>query len=464
MQKEHKKTILVSLGNINVVKNNALLPGSILDMLALASRKSSASVVVLFKTRSFPALKEKIEKEYGDVCVVENYEGHPSKNILQRMAHFFYSYLIFSGTTKLVSSYNVRSDKARPLLSYWNQPLKLFIYKVFGGSLWIKETVAPRLYFSAFTNRPFKGLFEKYKPDVVFLTNPFAWPFDLGILAEAKRVGAKTVGMPGNWDHLSKYYIPFKVDKLLVWSQLIKDEAMFYQNYRDDSVKIVGSPGIDFYLRPENIKERGQFLRECGFPPESKVVSYFSQGPYTPDGADYVDMIIKSVENCFIDKNTRIVVRPHPQGLWEAEKYAHFVNNPMIHIDRTDGWSTAENVRSYMNLLRHSDVVVTTYSTVAVEANFFDRPTIIAGFDGYKNRPMYQSLKRHKMLTHFQYLIPIGGIKVAESQGEFLKFLQSYMKDPAQDSEGRSKLRQKVFGFLDGKNCERVVGEIMKMI
>src|SRR3989344_8014295 len=287
MRKENKKIILVSLGNINVVRNNALLPGSILDLLAQSSRERGARVVVLFKTRSFPALKEKIEKEYGDVCVVENYEGLLPKNILQRIVHFFYSYLIFSGTTKLVSSYNVRSDKARPLLSYWNQPLKLFIFKVVGGALWIKETVAPRLYFSAFTNRPFKGLFEKYKPDVVFLTNPFAWPFDLGILAEAKRVGAKTVGMPGNWDHLSKYYIPFKVDKLLVWSRLIQDEAVRYQNYRDDQIKIVGSPQIDFFLKQENIKPRELFLRKCGFLPQNKILTYFSQGPYTPDGADY---------------------------------------------------------------------------------------------------------------------------------------------------------------------------------
>lgn len=447
-----------------MVRNNALLPGSILDSLAQAARERGFKVVAVIKKGAFDELKERIRNQFGDCVVVENCEEFLHRNILQRITHFFYSYLIFTGTTKLVSSYNVRSDRARPLLSYWNQPFKLLIYKVFGGSRWVKEYITPRFYLLAFNKRPYKYLFEKHHPDLVFLTTPFNWPFDLELLAEAKRFGVKTAGIPGNWDHLSKYYIPFKVDKLLVWSELIKDEAIRHQNYKDEQIKIVGAPQIDFYLRKDTVGPRDLFLRSLGFQTSVRFVTYFSQGPYTPDGADYVDMVIKWIEEGILDKNLRIVVRPHPQGLWEAEKYARFEGHPLVHIDRVDGWSTAENVRSYINLLKHSDIVITHYSTVAVEASIFDRPAIIAGFDGYKIRPTYQSLRRHKILTHFQYLIPLGGVRVTESPDELLKTLQEYLKNPRLDSSNREKLKYKVFGHLDGQNTQRVVDEIISML
>jgi len=63
-------------------------------------------------------------------------------------------------------------------------------------------------------------LFNKYKPDLVFLPDVHSIQ-DVTVLREAKRQKIKTIGMPGSWDHFPKRFEPLRVDKLMVWNEVI---------------------------------------------------------------------------------------------------------------------------------------------------------------------------------------------------------------------------------------------------
>lgn len=432
-----------------------MFPDSVLEKFG---RLENYRIVVLIRKGLSPGIKNRFN---GKNFVIEEFEENHKKNFLQRVFYFFYSYLIFTDTTKLVSSYGVRADKPRSIFKYWNYPFKLFIARVLGRSDLIKNTLVPYLYMKIFPARPYAYLFDKYKPDIVFLTGICLWPVDLEFLVDATRRNIKTIGMPGNWDHLSKYFVPFKPDNLLVWSRQVKYEALQYQGYTDSEVKIVGAPQIDFMIKQENLIPRRQFLEKLNFPQDSKILTFFSQGPYSLDGADLVDMILKWIAAGKLDSKLKVIIRPHPSGLMELEKYLPFQNNPSVYIDKLEGWSTVPNVLNYMNILHHSDVVLTTYSSIATEASIFDRPTIIASFDGYKERPIYQSVKRHARFTHFQYLLKFGGIKVTESGEELLRAIGGYLSEPKKDHEARMKLREEVFGYFDGGNSDRIVNEVI---
>jgi len=93
-----------------------------------------------------------------------------------------------------------------------------------------------------------------------------------------------------------------------------------------------------------------------------------------------------------------------------------------------------------------------------------DRPVIVAGFDGYKQRPIYQSVRRHKNFTHYQLISKIGGIKIVEQRAEFLPAIKNYLAHPECDAAERAILRHEVFGFTDGKNSARIVSEIKKKL
>ncbi len=453
------KTIITSIANQALYRNFAMFEGSAIYAL---SQVDTIRLVILKKKGQDPDFDL---AHLGQNVIIEEIAESMHKNVLQQAFYFFYSFLIFTDTTKLVSSYGVRADKPRPLFRYWNYPIKLFIAKVFGRWPWMRERAVPWLYFKIFASyRPYKEVFARYSPDMAFLPNICIWPADLEILVEAKRNGVATVGMPGNWDHLSKYYIPFRPDKLLVWSEATKREAAVYQFYDPSVVTAVGSPQIDFFIREKNIAPREEFLRKIGFESSNKIILYASQGPYSLDGPDYIEMLLQWIEAGKLPPETRLIVRPHPHARFEKEKYEKFRGHKYIYHDEREGWSSEENARHFSNIVAHADVVVTTYSSVATEASIWDRPTIIASFDGYKTRPIYQSVKRHKNFTHFQDVIKTGGVWVAEDQDEFYRALTAYLHDPSIHGEGRERLRQAIFGFFDGKNSARIVEHILKAL
>jgi len=451
------KTIFFSIPDYIMFKNFAAFSGSVLDLL---SRVPDTRIVVIFdKGRVLELCCRK------DNIVIEEVEEVLSKNILQRAFSFFYSYLIFTKTTRLVSSYGVRSDKPRPLIRYYNYPLKIFIANIFGKSQWVREKVVPALYMKIFSNyRPYKHLFEKYNPDLVFMPSICIWPADLELLVESKRQNAKTLGMPGNWDHLSKYYIPFKPDKLLVWSSPVKNEAVKYQFYNPEIIDIVGAPQIDFLAKKENLMTKEEFLKKHNFPSDSVIITYASQGPYSIDGPDYVDMILKWIEEGELDAKTRIIVRRHPQAQSEKGMYERFNHNPLVSLDSIEYDNIMESALNFINTLGHSDMVVTTYSSIATDASIWDKPTIVTSFDGYKKRPMHQSVRRHRNFTHFQDVIKTGGVRITESPDEFLTAIKEYTEDPSRDSAGRERLRKAVFGFFDSASSMRIYEKIKENV
>jgi len=451
------KTILLSISNPAIYRNFGLFPNAVLEQL---SREANVFLVVVVKK----GLTFGIKPIPGRL-VIEEVEEEMRRTLLQQAFTFFYSYLIFTNTTKLVSSYGVRSDKPRPLFRYYNYPLKLFIASTFGKWTWMRERVVPALYRRIFASyRPYQALFQKYRFDLVFLPNVCIWPADLELIVESRRHNIPVLGMPGNWDHLSKYFIPFKPDHLLVWSEAVKEEAVRYQFYDTYRVESVGAPQIDFFSDRSQLRGRAEFLQSIGFPETAKVVTYASQGPYSVDGPDYVDMLLAWIDEGSLDSNLHVIIRPHPHGLLEKEKYERFKSHPRVYLDTVEGWSSLENVRNFMNVMAHSDVVVTTFSSVATEAPIWDRPTIIVSFDGYKQRPLHQSVRRHRNFTHFTHVVETGGVGVTESPEQFKNALATYLKHPEKDALGRERLRTEVFGSFDGGSAERIVAQILKHV
>ncbi len=447
------KTIFFSISNGGIARNYASFSGSVLDLLC---QKDDIRVVVLVRR------KETVPERFrnSNKCIIEEIEESLKKNVVQKLFYFFFSFLIFTDTTGLVSSYGVRADKPRSLVGFWNYPIKVFVAKVFGRSQWVKKTFVPTVYLKLFRERPYKRLFDTYKPNMVFLPNVCAWPNDLHLLIEAKRQEVTTVGMHGSWDHFSKYFAPFQPDRLLVWSEPVKYEAVYFQGYNPLNVEVVGGPHVDFFVDTENIEPRPRFLKRLGFPDDAIIILYASQGPYSLDGADLVEMILRWIEDGNLDSRTRIIIRPHPSGILEKEKYEHFRGNSLIYFGVADNWQSIGGFKHYVNVLYHADVVVTTYSTVGPDGVLMDRPVIIAGFDGYKRRPMYQSVRRHKQFTHYQMISKIGGIRIVERREDFLRTIKDCLTNPKRDAVERSILREKVFGFTDGRNSSRIIDRI----
>ena len=337
------RTILFSFSSQPVFKNLFFFPGCAFEQI-LARLKHDTSVRVVFVipdvlAHKYPHLFEGV---LPDRCAVEYVKIPARFTFAQRMFRFFYSYLIYTSTTQLLATMGTRPDEMPPggrLLA----PCKSLIASTLGRSRVIKTTVVPFLFNRLFRERPFTVLFEKYAPELVFVPNIYGW-FDTLLLREARAHGVKTMGMPANWDHMDKYFMPFRVDHLLVQNDQMRDAAMREQCYRENQVSLVGYPHFDFITGKTYLMSREDMLRYLGFPGHARFILYLSGSVYCPDEPDIIEELLKWADEKRFAYDTYIVIRPYLGGRFkdkdfDEKKFNRFVEHPRVYRYQRPSWT-----------------------------------------------------------------------------------------------------------------------------
>ena len=145
----------------------------------------------------------------------------------------------------------------------------------------------------------------------------------------------------------------------------------------------------------------------------------------------------------------------------EEEAYRNFLNHPLVYIDRVDNWSYRENFIAFINTLRNADIIISTYSTISVEAVVFDRPLININFDGYHNRLPDESVKRLEYFSHFIHVSGTGALSNVNSEAELKSALSLYLASPDTLHREREALQRKMCFRLDGKSSLRIVEAVL---
>ena len=442
------------------VRDLLLIPGGVFERLSADQNVR----IVLIPPRS---VHKKFEPFFAGLqnskrLAVEPIDSFRYATLFQRTLIFFTKYLVFTDTMKLLATEGVRTDAAPAGGHTYLYALKWLIYKLFGRSKWLKDVAIPALFLFATRERPYAPLFERYRPDLVFIPDVKP-PFGLLFLAECRRRGIRSIQMPGNWDHF-KYYFPLQSDYLLTTNEPLREEAVRYENYPEARVTTVGFPQFDYFLRSEVPMPRDAFCARYGFAPEHRIVLFVSEGVYSLDGGDVVDAVLRAVGGA-LPSSVRVLLRPYPPypgHLGEGEKYGAFEKHPLVAFATQNSWKTLELFRDFINLLYHADAVICTYSTVAIEALVFGKPVINIGFDGYRRRPLPQSVRRFLQLSHFQHVTRAGGVRTVQSPEELVALLSAYLKDPQFDAEARARTRDRLCHRLDGAASARIAAELAR--
>lgn len=457
------KTIFVNLMS-KVVIGNFSIPGGVLENLV--KNKNKETKIVFLTDQSFM----KFLKPYlfDDSIGIEFIKVIKPQGVIQKLFHFFYSYLIFTGTTRVLATFGARADIPPAGGNRHLAILKSFIANTFGRSKFIKTKTVSWLFKKILSSRPYKNIFEKYNPALVFLPNIAFFP-DIEILAEAQRRGIKTVGMASNWDHLNKYFIPLRAGLMLVQNEPMLKEAVELQAYEKDKILVTGFPQFDPYARPERyIFPKEQFFEKFGIPLASRIILFISGAAYSLDEPDILKTISQWIkEGRFGLEKICLLVRPYVlvrDRAQEEEKYKAFKDDSNIFFNWLSGGENLENRQYYLSMLYYADVIISIFSTTAIEAAIFDKPIITIGFDGYKKRPPHQSITRLEKLSHFRHVLDTGSIRVARSFPNLFEILEQYLKFPQKDKEKREALIKKMCYKIDGRASERVAKFILENI
>jgi CDP-glycerol glycerophosphotransferase (TagB/SpsB family) len=160
-----------------------------------------------------------------------------------------------------------------------------------------------------------------------------------------------------------------------------------------------------------------------------------------------------------------LLVRLHPRD--DLDRYDEFRGVPHLIIEKPfkktvksgDGLDvdiTADNQQHLADTLRHSDVVVTVASTIAIEASIFDTPVIDISFDGETPAEFAKSARRYYQFTHYANITRQGAAPVADTPEALVGHVSRYLGDRSLDREGRRRVVADQVQFTDGKSNERI--------
>jgi len=169
------------------------------------------------------------------------------------------------------------------------------------------------------------------------------------------------------------------------------------------------------------------------------------------------------IEEGKFGSNTYLMVRPYPQRT-EREKYKDVEGDPHLIFNWQSNWDTQKGSEYYKSAMYYSRLVISIFSTTAIEAALWDKPVLTIGFDGNAHRPYHQSIRRLEDLSHFKHVLETGSVPVVRSFKELFEGMKTYVENPALQREERKKLIDKMCYKVDGKSSQRVTSIIQSML
>jgi hypothetical protein len=323
------------------------------------------------------------------------------------------------------------------------------------------------------------ALLDKYKPDLV-LAPDIVFPLDRIFLRAAKRKGYFVVGMTRSWDNLtSKGVIQILPDVLILHTSRMKKQAVELVGMPEQRIAVTGPPDYDKYFQPL-ATSRGEFCRKLGIPLERKIVLFAPfYDEYTGSALIMLNILLGAVKNGRLPTDLHFLVRYRPatpeMSSTEIEASGnvtftkpcefYFPVNANVQAPTRDWEFSPDDNELMINSIAYSDIVITTYSTLAIDAAARDKPTIGVRFDADPKTPLKSRVTAiHDAHDHYGELEAAGGVRLVWSGDELIEAVKTYLEHPEYERAGRAKITKEQIEFCDGKNGSRAASVIQRFL
>jgi hypothetical protein len=125
-------------------------------------------------------------------------------------------------------------------------------------------------------------VFERIRPDVLMLT-PLLYfrSHQVDHVRCARQLGIKSVLGVGSWDHLTTKGLIHEVpDRVLVWNEAQKQEAIELHGVPADRVLVTGSQAYDHWFAATSSLDREAFCAQVGLDPGRPMLLYLCSSPF----------------------------------------------------------------------------------------------------------------------------------------------------------------------------------------
>jgi hypothetical protein len=299
------------------------------------------------------------------------------------------------------------------------------------------ETMLRRLERAIPETPSIREFVEAQQPDVMLLT-PL---IDLGssqidYLRAARALRIPTALCVWSWDHLSsKALIRECPDRVFVWNETQKREAIELHRVPPDRVVVTGAQCFDHWFDRKPTRTREEFCNQIGLDAARPFVLWVcsalihGSAPEAPFVVEWIRHLRAS--NHPMLRTAGVLVRPHPSRVAEWES---------IDIRQLDAvvWGSNpidENARAdYFDSIFHCAAVVGLNTSAFIEAGIVGRPVLTIVVPEF--------VENQHGTVHFDYLVTAGGglVKVGEGFDEHLAQLAEAMSSPT--GERKSFVRE----------------------
>jgi hypothetical protein len=330
-----------------------------------------------------------------------------------------------------------------------------------------------------FTPHLYDDLFERYRPDLV-VASTAGWRLDRYLLRDAAARGLTTGAIVLGWDNPSSHALPgAKIDYISCWSEAQKQELIQGSDWEPERIHIGGIPSYDGYFEKRWLMPREDYFKLHNLDPQRKLLGYAcSFVTYSPN-IQNIAALARMVASDSLAEPSQLLVRLHPNHFTDVKRWANereqiraLVNEyPHVHLVEPVplggelGYYSGEDMPEKSSMMAHSDVFLTVYSTMAVEASIHETPIVSAVINSPNGWPGEYSLPLTEIggwPTHSRFR-ESGAGKVAAGEGRLLQAINAYLKDPHLDREAQRAFVKQECTYTDG-SAGRCTGQYLLSI
>lgn len=317
-------------------------------------------------------------------------------------------------------------------------------WRIVSGALALCEDLIP-------VDPGFEAFLRAEQPALILVTPLVTFEsYQTDYVKAAHRLGIPIAFLPFSWDNLTnKGLMRVHPDRVLVWNDTQKQEAIELHGARPDTVVVTGAARFDDFFARTVASSREAFFAAFGLDPSRPMLLFLGSSQLT--GPNEMELVRRWAESLRASDDPvlracGILVRPHPalKDSWTSVDLSDLGNAGVsLHVSRKAD-------QELFDSLYHAHAAVGLNTSAMLEAAIVGRPVytlIIPGFDEGQVGTM-----------HFRYLVEAyGGLAtVAHSFQEHHRQVTAALSgSSAQPS------RRFVEGFLRPRGVERPVSPIL---
>lgn len=357
-------------------------------------------------------------------------------------------------------------------------------YQRIGGALFkglIKVIPAFTLYkliekidYGINTDRSMKWLFDQYKPKFVFFTHSTHYRDEI-ILRNALAFKVPTLFMVLSWDHVStaKVLLTKNLDRFLVWNEHSRQEIFAtYPHLERGKFRVVGIPQFDIYAQKPR-RTYAEFCAKFGLNPGKRTILFSTMPQVRHDQQHFViEELLKwlsAPEQAAL--NLQLLIKTHPLDNFDGYRQFLGKSYPVAlretslprGMDASDWVPDVEEIEVSRDVLYFCDININIFSTVTIEAAYFDKPVIHLAFDPFpekvKNRV---PCREYYEWDHFKHIVDKDATILVQNYDQLFAAIQKYLADPNYKSAQRRTLVTNYIGKPVGQSARAVADAVLE--